>query len=82
MLNGLYKINGIGDRPFLYDGTFIWNSPNLVTNLQDSNLGCSKIYFFTFDRFPGLAETTIISSENIGTVCVGNTFLFNTIFWR
>ena len=74
MLSGIYRINGVGDRPFLSDGTFIGNSPNLVNDSQNSIDFCSKVNFDTSNPFPDLSLSTAKPSDTIGTICVGNDF--------
>jgi hypothetical protein len=82
MLSGIYRINDVGDRPFLSDGIFIGNSPNFVDSSQDSSPRCSKVFYLSFNPFPGLGLSTIEPYEKIGTVCVGKISMISKISFK
>ena len=73
MFGGLYSINGINDRPFLPDGTFIGETWKEMANYHNTSLRCST--FNCNVAIPKLAPLIGGTSEPVGVVCIGEFFL-------
>ena len=77
MFGGLYSINGLNDRPFLSDGTFINGTWKEIENYQNSSLRCST--FNCTSEVPTLVPFNGTTSESIGVACVGEIIKFSNI---